>query len=77
MKDFPGPDDVRCASAVCSGRPSGRDSLLSRPFLEPELPAEYGKLYSSVTIVFWSFVAAMVILGPVCKCSSCQSFTSC
>ena len=52
-------------------------NLLTWPFLKLKLPKEHGPFYSSVTIVFWSFVAAMVILGPVCKCSSCQSFTSC
>jgi uncharacterized BrkB/YihY/UPF0761 family membrane protein len=38
-------------------------NLLTWPFLKVKLQREYGPFYISVTIVLWSFVAAMVILA--------------
>jgi len=38
-------------------------NLLTWPFLKAKLQKEYGPFYISVTIVLWSFVAAMVILA--------------
>jgi membrane protein len=38
-------------------------NLLTWPFLKAKLQKEYGPFYISVTIVLWSFAAAMVILA--------------
>ena len=38
-------------------------NLLTWPLWRKKLHAEYGPFYYSVTIVLWSFLAAMVILA--------------
>lgn len=38
-------------------------NLLTWPFLKAKLQSEYGPFYISVTIVLWSFAAAMIVLA--------------
>jgi hypothetical protein len=38
-------------------------NLVTWPFLKTKLMKEYGPFYISVSIVLWSFVGAMLILG--------------
>jgi len=38
-------------------------NLLTWPFLKTKLQKEYGPFYISVTIILWSFVAAMIVLA--------------